>query len=356
MTARQKKWVKAAAVAALIIFLGIGAWQRFGREDRYEGLVSGNGRIEAVEIEVAPKTPGRVKDILVREGDLVKAGQVVALMDTESLEAQLRQAQAQLRQAVSNIRTAESGLLQRESEREAARATVRQREAELEVARKRARRSAVLVEEGAASRQEADDDLARVESARAAVSAAEAQLAAAEAATATARASINGARSVVEASRATIERIESDIKDSHLRAPREGRVQYRTAQPGEVLAAGAPVLNLVDLSDVYMTFFLPTAAAGRVAIGAEVHLRLDAAPRYIIPAYISFISDVAQFTPKTVETALERQKLMFRVRAQISPELLRRHIAYVKTGLPGVAFVKIDPDAAWPEDLRVNIR
>lgn len=75
-----------------------------------------------------------------------------------------------------------------------------------------------------------------------------------------------------------------------------------------------------------MTFFLPTAAAGRVTIGSEVHLVLDAAPQYVIPAQVSFVADVAQFTPKTVETASEREKLMFRVRAKIAPELLKKYI------------------------------
>src|SRR6516162_3248360 len=121
-------------------------------------------------------------------------------------------------------------------------------------------------------------------------------------------------------------------------APRSGRVQYRVAQPGEVLSAGGRVLNLVDLGDVYMTFFLPTRDAGRVGLGAEARLILDARPDLVIPAQISFVADVAQFTPKTVETASEREKLMFRVRARIDPELLEKHIRYVKTGLPGVAF------------------
>ena len=87
------------------------------------------------------------------------------------------------------------------------------------------------------------------------------------------------ARSTVEAAaEATIARIEADIDDSELKAPRDGRVQYRVAQPGEVLAAGGKVLNLVDLTDVYMTFFLPETVAGKVALGSEVHLVLDAAP------------------------------------------------------------------------------
>ncbi|PKN48409.1 MAG: glycoside hydrolase family 43, partial [Deltaproteobacteria bacterium HGW-Deltaproteobacteria-16] len=118
---------------------------------------------------------------------------------------------------------------------------------------------------------------------------------------------------------------------------------------------GGKILNLLDLSDVYMTFFLPTAAGGRVAIGSEARLVLDAAPEYVIPATISFVADVAQFTPKTVETASERQKLMFRVKAQIAPELLKKHIHHVKTGLPGMAYVRLDPQREWPAALQVRL-
>ena len=354
MTKQQKKWLIRIAGLLFLGALGVFSWQKFVVDDRNKGLVSGNGRIEAVEVDVATKTAGRLKDILVREGDLVSAGQVVATMDTEVLEAQKRQAEAQLKQAASAVETARSQLSQRESEKAAAQAVVEQREAELGVARKRATRSSTLSYKGASSQQEADDDNARVQSAGAAVSAARAQLAAAEAAIATARSGIAGAQSAVEAARATVERIQADIKDSALKSPREGRVQYRVAQPGEVLGAGGRVLNLVDLSDVYMTFFLPTAAAGRVAIGTEVRLVLDAAPQYVIPANVSFVANVAQFTPKTVETASEREKLMFRIRAQIPVDLLRKHITYVKTGLPGMAYIRLDPAAAWPDHLQVK--
>ncbi len=128
-------------------------------------------------------------------------------------------------------------------------------------------------------------------------------------------------------------------------------MQYLVAQPGDVLASGGRVLNMVDLSDVHMTFFLPTAEAGRLAIGAEARLVLDALPQFAIPARITYVADVAQFTPKTVETDEERSKLMFRVRAQIAPELLRQYLEYVKTGLPGVAYVRIDPEAQWPQSV-----
>jgi HlyD family secretion protein len=354
MTKQQKKKWLIAGVVVILAGLGVAAWQIFGRDDKNKGLLSGNGRIEAVEIDVAARTAGRVKDILVREGELVAIGQVVALMDTEVLEAQHRQAEAQLRQAESAVDTARSRLVQRESEKEAALALVRQREAELGVARKRALRSLTLASEGATSQQEADDDNARVQSAAAAVSAARAQLAAAAATIVTARVEIAGAQSGVEAARATVERIQADIKDSALKSPREGRVQYRVAQPGEVVGAGGRVLSLVDLSDVYMTFFLPTAEVGRIALGTEVRLILDAAPQYVIPAQVSFVADVAQFTPKTVETAAERQKLMFRVRAQIPPDLLRKYITQVKTGLPGMAYIRLDPTVQWPAHLQVK--
>lgn len=131
-------------------------------------------------------------------------------------------------------------------------------------------------------------------------------------------------------------------------------MQYRVAQAGEVLGAGGTVLNLVDLTDVYMTFFLPTSAAGRIAIGTEVRLVLDAAPDYVIPAKVSFVADVAQFTPKTVETASEREKLMFRVRAQVPVTLLRKHITYVKTGLPGMAYIRLNSKHPWPAHLQLN--
>lgn len=355
MTEQWKKWLIRVAGLLVLGVMGLVAWQKFGIHDRDKGIASGNGRIEATEIDVAAKIAGRIKDIRVREGDFVTAGQVVATIDTATLEAQLRQARAELQQVQSSVATAYSQLAQRESEKGAALALVRQREAEFDNAKKHSDRSSGLVTQGAISRQTADDDTALLQSAAAALSSARAQLAAAEATIATARTQIAGAQSAVDAARATVERIQADIKDSSLTSPRDGRVQYRVAQQGEVVGTGGRVLSLVDLSDVYMTFFLPTAVAGRVALGTEVRLILDAAPRYVIPARVSFVADVAQFTPKTVETATEREKLMFRIRAQIPAELLKRHITQVKTGLPGMAYVRLESSAPWPAHLQARL-
>lgn len=350
----KKKTVLAVIVAGLVIAAWSG-WSDYSRKGPGDELVSGNGRIEATEVDIATRLPGRIDQILVREGALVKAGEPLARMQLDALQAQRSEAQAGHDQAEHAVSAAEAQVLLRESDVAAAQAQVAQREAELDAARRRFARSQTLSSEGAASVQELDDDRARVRSVEAAVAATRAQVAAAKAAVAAARSQVVGARSAVRAASATIERIDTDIRDSELKSPRDGRIQFRVAQPGEVLGAGGKVLNLVDLSEVYMTFFLPETVAGRVALGSEARIILDAASQYVIPAQISFVASTAQFTPKTVETASERQKLMFRVKAQIDPVLLLKHLQQVKTGLPGVAWVKLDAQQDWPERLQVKL-
>ncbi|MEQ4921983.1 HlyD family secretion protein [Proteus hauseri] len=320
-----------------------------------EGFAQSNGRIEATEIDISTKSPGRIDSILVQEGDFVKAGEVLANMDTRTLKEQLHEVQAQLNQAKSSVVTAESALSQRQSEQLAAQAVVRQRIAELDAAQKRLNRSRALVKTNAISIQQLDDDIARTEGARAAVEASKAQVTAALAAINSAKAGIIQAKTKVDAATASERRIIAELDDSILKAPRNGRVQYRVAEPGEVLGAGGRVLNMVDLSDVYMTFFLPTEAAGKAALGSEVHIILDAAPHIVIPAKTTYVASVAQFTPKTVETDNERLKLMFRVRARIAPELLEQHLEYVKTGLPGRAYIRLDNKQDWPAELEVKL-
>ncbi len=343
------------AVLILLAATGYLAWKKIGNHELPPGIYSGNGRIEAVEIDVATKLAGRIEEILVNEGDFVKAGEPLAHMQLDVLQAQHDEAKAQYQQALNNVAASKAQVTLRESDRLATLAQVKQRESELDAAERRLKRSSTLSTEGASSLQELDDDQARVQSARAALEAAKAQVAAAGAAIEAAKAQVVGATSAATAAQATVARIEADINDSQLKSPRDGRVQYRIAQPGEVLAGGGKVLNLVDLSDVYMTFFLPESAAGKLAMGAEARIVLDAAPQYVIPATISFVASTAQFTPKTVETASERQKLMFRVKAQIDRELLQKHLQLVKTGLPGVAWVKTDPNLAWPDNLAVKV-
>lgn len=346
----RQGWIIAVLVT-IVAGLAYYAWSSLRGSDLPAGIASGNGRIEAVEIDVSTKIAGRIADIFVNEGDFVEAGQELARMDTEQLEAKHRQAQAELARAKIGVETAASLVRQQQAQLEAAVAVIAQREAEEDAALTRRNRSEQLLKTNTVSQQILDDDRANYQAAVAAVAAAKAQHAAAEAAVSSANAQVVDAKAAVESAEAAIESIDADLNDSVLRSPRAGRVQYRVAQPGEVLSAGGRVLNLVDLSDVSMTFFLPTEQAGRVALGSEVRLVLDAIPQYVIPAKATFVADVAQFTPKTVETQEERLKLMFRIKARIEPELLKQYIKQVKTGLPGMAYVKIAPDAEWPASL-----
>ncbi len=317
----------------IVGLLAIGAvvggylWRRLSPPPLPPGIAMSNGRLEAIHIDIATKLAGRIEAVLVQEGDFVETGQVVARMDTSVLRAQLREAQAQLAKAQTAVATAK--------------AVVAQRTSELALADTVLKRSEQLVQGRFISPEKLDTDRSQLQIAKATVIAAQSQAA--------------EARTAVSAAQATTERISADIEDSVLRAPTAGRVQYRVAEPGEVLAAGGRVVSMLDLGQVYMTVFLPETTAGQLAIGAEARLVFDAAPQYVVPAHVVFVAAEAQFTPKTVETATERQKLVFRVKAQIDPELLRKYWARVKAGMPGVAYVRVDPAARWPDALAVRL-
>jgi len=312
----------------------------------------GNGRLEATEICISAKLAGRIDEIMVDEGDFVKENQPLVQMQLNVLNAQLAQAEAHKNQAQTNEVSANALIKVRESEVTAANAIAAQKKSIMEGAEKRYGRTEALHKKEVFTDQKYDDDKAEFLSSKAAYESALAEIKQAEAAVAVAKADALGAKAAVAAAEADIARIKADIDDSLLVSPRKGRIQYRLAQKGEVLSAGGRVLNLVDLTDIYMTFYLPERAAGKVKIGADVRIVLDAIPEYPVPAVVSYVASTAQFTPKTVETQIERQKLMFRIKARIAPELLEKYIEYVKTGLPGVAWVKLDEASEWPEHLK----
>ena len=311
----------------LLVVAGASVWWFYVRIPPLVGFGSGNGRLEVQEIDVATKFPGRIAEVLVDEGDSVQVGQVVARMDTSSLNAQVREAEAQVQRARQGQITAKALIAQRRSETLLA-------ERDLERAR-------ALYVNANMSAKDYDRARSTMDTAKASTTQAEAQLAEADAA--------------IAASLAQKERIQVDLKDSVLTAPRSGRVQFRLAEPGEVLASGGKVLTLIDPTDVYMTVFLPAAEAGKIALGAQARITLDAAPNLVIPAAVSFVADKAQFTPKEVETRTEREKLMFRIKVKIDPELVKGHEAQVKPGLPGVAYVQLDSSVQWPPSLQTKL-
>lgn len=318
------------------------------------GFAFGNGRVEAIEIDVAAKSPGRILKISADEGDYVKEGEVLAVMQTSTLEADLAEARAQLRRAETDAKSAAAQIAVRISDKKVSESLVRERLSALDAATRRYNRSKALVGRGGVSREEFDNDETSLNGAKAAVASARAQVAVAQSAIEAAMADAESRSADIQSAQARIARIETDLDDCYLKAPRSGRVQYRIAQPGEIVGAGGKLLNVVDLSDVYMTFYLSEEATGRTALSADARIVLDALPDQPVPATISFVSSVAQFTPKTVETQSERQKLMFRIKARVPVDFLERHADSVKTGMPGVAWVRLDPEAAWPASLTVR--
>jgi HlyD family secretion protein len=321
-----KKWLAALATLAVVIG-GYILWQHFREPSLPPGFASGNGRIEATEVDVTVRIAGRLAEVSVREGDWVEKGQVVARMDAQELEAQFRQAQAQVRQAREAVRQAQANAARYRSE--------------LALADKNLARFRELVAKGFLSKERLDQAVTTRDAAALQAAAAGVEVEVAEAA--------------VKVAEAKVEQIKANLDDCTLKTPISGRVLYRLAEPGEVLASGGKVLTVLDLSDVYFTLYLPTEQAGRVTVGSDARIVLDAAPQYVIPAKVSFVSPRSQFTPREVETRTEREKLMFRIKVRIAPELLRQYAEKVKTGLPGVAYVQLDSNAPWPEHLQVKL-
>ena len=348
---RRKYILGGVAIIALIVLANY-----FLNRDPLEGFIKSNGRIEVTPLDISTKLPGRVDKILVDEGDYVEAGQLLAVMQLDSLDAQLAEARAHFEQAQHQANAAKAMIQARESDKVAAESAVSATESKLYAAERKLNRIQTLVKKGAATEQEFDDQEAFTRVLRAEVATSNSNVLAAQAAIDAAKAQYVAAESQVNASAATINRVEADVKDSNLVAPVTGRIQYRISEPSEVLGAGGKVLNLLDLSKVYMTFFVPTEYTGLLVEGekdgTEVRVVLDVAPEYPIPARVTFVSPEAQFTPKAVETQNERQKLMYRVKAKIDPDFLDRYQKYIKTGVTGEAYIKIDEDKNWPEYLK----
>lgn len=307
--------------------VGFVAWQRFRGPALPDSIAVANGRIEAEQVQIATKLAGRVSQVLADEGQTVEAGAVVARMDATELEHELHAAEAQVRRAEKARVQAEASIAQRKSERK--------------YAQQELQRAVDLHDKGFFTTSKLDEKRTLADTA--------------ESAYETAVAGLDAAKDEVTAGRAEVERLQSLINDTVLVAPRRGRIEYKLAESGEVLAVGQRVFTLLDLTDVYMTVFLPSSAAGRLALNDEARLILDPIPQYVIPAKVTFVAAEAQFTPKSVETAEEREKLMFRVKLTIAPDLLKQYESRVKTGVRGLAYVRVKRDTPWPENLAVKL-
>lgn len=322
---RRRRWSRLLFLFLALAGAGAGGayWWTQSQNRLPPGIASGNGRLEADEIDIDTKFAGRIAELFADEGDMVSAGQVVARMDTRDLEASLKKSQAQVRQAQRSL--------------DEAHADLEQQNAQVKFAKQELDRASNLVQKGFATRELFDQRKQQMDSATAALNAATAK--------------VGEAEHALDAAQHDVELYSVNIADNTLVAPREGRIQYRVANVGEVIPQGGKVFVMLDTSYVYMDIYLPTAEAGRVKLGADARIVLDALPDVPIPAKVTFLATEAQFTPKAVETKSDRDKLMFRVKVRIDPALLRAHAAAVRTGLPGVAYVRVDPNVPWPPEL-----
>lgn len=313
----------AFAVAAGLAGGGFYIWRQ-SQPKLPVGIVFGNGRIEADEIDIDTKFAGRIFEMLADEGDMVKASQVLARMDTRDIEASLKKSESQVQQARQSLAEAHANVVQQTTE--------------VTLAQHQFDRTNALVVRGFATNELLDQRLQALNSATAALSASKFR--------------VGEAGLAIDAAIHDAELYEVNIADNTLVAPRGGRIQYRIANIGEVLPAGGRAFTMLDIAYVYMDIYLPTNEAGKVKIGADARITLDAVPNVAIPAKVAFVAAQAQFTPKTVETKDERDKLMFRVRVKIDPERLRARAALVRSGLPGVAYVRSDSAVDWPLSLQ----
>lgn len=309
-----------------VAFLGWAAWQRQERAKIKlpPGIVGGNGRIEAVQVDIATKYSGRIDQVTAKEGKLVNPDEVLCVMDSTEMQADLQKSKAQQLKAAEDVARAA--------------AEVVQKEAAYTLQEKSFARAESLKRSKAIADQDYDEARARRDSSQAAVN--------------VAKAALRSAEQAHLAAEAEVKRQTAQITDMTLKSPVRGRVLYRLAEPGMVLGSGGKVLTVLDLSDIYMEIFLPSQEAGKLRLGSEARFVLDVAPDYAGRARVSFISPEAQFTPKQVETRSERDKLMFRVKLQLPAEAIIPHIDRVKTGLRGMGYVRLDESVEWPAFLQ----
>ncbi len=320
---RLRVGVVVIALAALGGGIGFYLWKH-AQPVVPPGIAWSNGRIEADEIDIDTKFAGRIAELRADIGDMVAAGQVVARMDTRDLQESLKKAEAQQKLAQHSVDEAKANLEQLRTQQT--------------LAAQELQRTQTLVKDGWATKEAFDQRKQALDGANAAFSAGEARIAVAE--------------HSLQAATHDVGLYAVNINDNDLVAPRDGRIQYRVANVGEVLAAGGKVFTMLDVGYVYMDIYLPTLEAGKVKVGTDARIVLDAYPDHPIPATVSFVASAAQFTPKTVETQTERDKLVFRIRIRINEALARQHADAVRSGLPGVTYIRWDPAVAWPARLQ----
>jgi HlyD family secretion protein len=350
-------------VVVILIFVVIGLTS-FRRNSLPEGLIQANGRIEGDRFTVSSKIPGRVVELLVREGDSVNEGQVVAKLDDAQISAKVDQAREAVSTLEAQLKAARLALdvLKKDVPLavETARAVLSQAKAQHSSAQsqaKQAERDAARLERlftaGAVDRHRYEQaDLSRqialnqLRSAEEAVKTAEKQLAQAMLGydrIKAKKAEVEALSAQLAQARASLKEALATLEDLTIRAPTSGIVTTRMVDVGEVITAGSPIFDIVNLDRLYLQVYIPEKDIGKVRLGLPARIYADAFPNIFFPATVRYIASRAQFTPKEVQTPDERVKLVFAVRLYLDEN--PNHC--LTPGLPADAVIRWKDDAPW---------
>ncbi|HEY8468475.1 MAG TPA: HlyD family efflux transporter periplasmic adaptor subunit [Longimicrobiales bacterium] len=315
-----------AAVPVVLTLIGLGAWLAFRPSGDDAGVLEASGTVEATEADLGFQAGGRIAEVLVREGDRVEAGALLARLDDAELVARLAAAEAQLEVARQALRELERGARPEElRQAEAAEAAARQR---MEEAQRLAARTRTLYEGGAVSAEE----LERAETAHE-VAAAQHRQAAEQLALVRSGARperVDAQRAAVRQAEAAVAQAEAMLANARIHAPFSGIVTVRHRHPGEAVSPGAPVLTLMDPADRWVRIYVREDRVGRVSLGQRAEIRADAYPDRRYDGRVVFIAGEAEFTPRNVQTAEERVKLVYAVKVAIEGDSALE----LKPGLP----------------------
>lgn len=322
----KKKWFVVPAVIVVLAAAGWYVYQKQNASALPAGFTQSNGRLELERFDIASLYPGRIKTMLVDEGRRVKEGDVLAELSSETSNSRVEAAKAQKQRA-------QEGSARADAEIKAYEQRLKVAQLDLDNAQKLRGDELVSDSEVKKRRAERDSAAASLQSARAARSESLAS---------------------VKAAQAQIDEASSANDDMVIRSPKTGMVEYKIAEVGNVIASGGKVVSLLDPSDASMNIFLPNDDMSRLKVGDEARIVLDGI-QAVFPAVISFIATDAQFTPKSVETLNEREKLMFKVKLKVPMETALKYQGLLKGGMTGNGYVRTDTKAQWPSNLTVKL-
>lgn len=315
----KKKIFIVAVILFFVCLLSFFIYNKVNKQsDNY--IVKGNGRIEGREIAISAKFAGKIAQLNVDEGDTVKKGDLLAVLDSRSLEANIESQKSKTEEIKKQILATD--------------AMIRATKSDIKFFKKELERSKTLVKQSFSSQLELDRNENNLEKA-------EANLANLEATKKSLEASHKSLLSLIKSQ-------EIDLEDMKIYAPSDGVILYKLVEDGEVLPNGGKMFMMYNPDELYMTVYMPSEIAGQVKIGEKSIIKLDAYKDKIFPAKVTFVADNAEFTPKEVETQEERQKLVFRVKLTLDNNSLRE----AKPGMPGDGYIKFDKDKPWPSYLK----